>query len=437
MILKPNVILILTSLLALSTASCGALSGGGFDCETQGEAYEQEEASQGILLDSLPDYAGTPESERAYPMALVLSTDAVNTLLAASLGQELPEIERSVALLTVGVQPSLPLLQIGANDDVLVSLDMGLSVGISGATSTNGSATATMRIPVELAPQSERETFLMARMDQAEFLDIAVSINGLSSGNSRLVTELLTSLATDIIQSEYGPTNVTSVSSWSLGDGDMLLSAQGLRISGAEGTILIGLGTNVAVTTSGNFQPDELVAQASLPQDAQVGLHLHPDLLLGVSQRLMNEGHIARDYDEDGAADADGVHQVTLTGMTLSETGTDALTTEFRVWRTAGGLCGFADVASDLAFQVSGDAVTLDVSNLEVTGGEGSGEILAESAWLAGDFLDVLAEQLSLTVNYRDFAIEGDGGSVIPRANSATINGRGMSVYLDLTTLVD
>ena len=123
--------------------------------------------------------------------------------------------------------------------------------------------------------------------------------------------------------------------------------------------------------------------------------------------------------------------------MGLSEDGTDALTTDFRIWRTGGGLCGFADITSSMAFQVDSSNVTIDVSDLRVTDGEGIGEFFAEASWLAGDFLDELTDQLSLTVNYRDFAVDGDGGKVVPAANSATINGRGMSIYLDLTTLAN
>ena len=421
---------------SLLTTSCN-LSGGGFDCTEQTNALEQTEAAQGILLESLPKYDEVPQDERAYPMALVLNTDAINTLLAAVLDQELPPIRQSLGgLLDIEVQPALPLIQIGGNNDMLASLDMEVSVGNDLLGHTNGMAGATMRLPVELAPQNERETSFMARMDQAEFLDIELGIGGLNTRDSRLVTDFLTDLATDIVQDEYGATEVTMIKSWELGDGDMLLSAQGLRISGDQNTLLIGLGTNVATSSEGMFQPNELAAQATIPADAQVGLHIHPNLLLGVTQRLMFEGHIERNYDEDGAADEQGDHQVTIMNMGLAEDGSDALSTDFRIWRTGGGLCGFADISSNLAFQVDSSNVTIDVSNLRVTDGEGVGEFFAEASWLAGDFLDALTDQLSLTVNYRDFAVEGDGGKVVPEANSATINGRGMSVYLDLTTIV-
>lgn len=429
---------------SLMTMSCG-LNGAGFDCNEQTSALEQTEAAQGILLEELPKFEGVPEEDRAYPMALVLNTDAINTLLAAVLDQELPPIKQDLGgLLEIEVQPALPLIQIGQNNDFLAGLDMEVQVGNDFLGHTNGTAAAMMRLPVELAPQSDRETSFMARMDQAEFLNIELGIGGLSTSDSRLVSDFLADLATDILQDEYGATEVTSVKSWELGDGDMLLSAQGLRISGAENTILIGLGSNVQTSSEGMFQPNELAGQATIPGDAQVGLHIHPSLLLGVTQRLMTEGHIERSYDEDGAADQEGDHQVTIMHMGLGEMAegdevssvSAPLTTDFRIWRTGGGLCGFADISSSLSAQVTGSEITVDVSDLSVTDGEGVGAFFAEASWLAGDFIDALTDQLSLTLNYREFAVEGDGGMVVPEANALTLNGTGISVYLDLTTII-
>jgi hypothetical protein len=426
---------------ALLTTSCG-LNGAGFDCTEQSSALEQTEAAQGILNEGLPTYDDMPEEERAYPMALVLNTDAINTMLAAVLDQELPAIKQDLGgLLEIEVQPALPLIQIGQANDILASLDMEVSVGNDLLGHTNGMAAATMSLPVELAPQGDKSTSFMARMDQAEFLDIELGIGGLSTGDSRLVSNFLADLATDILQSEYGATEVTSINSWELGDGDMLLAPQGLRISGASNTILFGLGSNVAVSSDGMFHAEELAAQSTIPDDAQVGLHLHPSLLLGVTQRLMSEGHIERSYDEDGASDEDGLHQVTLMNMGLAQGGDNesspsALNTEFRIWRTGGGLCGFADVSSNLSAQVTGSEVVVDISDLRVTDGEGVGQFFSEASWLAGDFLDALTDQLSLTLNYKDFSVDGEGGMVVPEANALTLNGTGVSVYLDLTTII-
>jgi hypothetical protein len=78
------------------------------------------------------------------------------------------------------------------------------------------------------------------------------------------------------------------------------------------------------------------------------------------------------------------------------------------------------------------ESVQIQLNDLEIVDSTGSGQFVEQGAWLGGDFLQSLTENLSLAVNYKDFAVEGERMKAVPSANSVTIDGRGVSVFLGL-----
>lgn len=407
---------------AMSLLGCDALSSGGFNCTTQETAYNEEIAQQGILQDTIADVG-------PFPMALVVSTDGVNTLLSTILDQDLPMIEQDVGgILTLRFQPQLPQIQIATVPDcpgcVMTSMDFDIQVGNSLLGFTNGRGAAAMSLPIALAPIDNRSTSLMAMMDEASFMDLELEVGGLSTSDSQLVRNVLVDLATDYVREEFGSQEISKINSWELGQGDMTLAARGPMIFPDQGTLLIGLNSNLSLP-----QTVSLEQQAALPEGAQMGLQIHPGMLLGATQRLMVEGSIASQYDLDGDASESGDNHVSLMAM---DTNTDSLSTVFRVWRTGGGLCGFVDLASSMSMSVDTEKVQISVDDIQVMDGEGSGQFISENAWLASGFMDSLTDALSLQVNYNDFAVEGKDRMAVPQANSINLDNRGLSVFLNL-----
>jgi hypothetical protein len=365
-------------------------------------------------------------------MAMILSTDAVNKLLASILEQDPLRIpDQDLGLLTVRVEPELPTIQIASvqgcpgcvlsNWRFSVQVDLGLDV-------INGSASAALALPVGLTDVSGAETGLIASMDEATFLDLEVSVGGLSTSQVGLVDELIREEATRLLRNELGAVELSRFDAWQLGDDELLLKARGPFIFPEEGTMVLGLHTNLALPPTAT-----VVEQATLPEGSEMGIQLHPELMLTVMQRMLNVGVIPRESDANGQADRRGDHQVTLEAMSSSDA-SDGLKTSFRVWRTGGGLCGFADVSSDLSMRINGDFVQLEADNFDVEGGEGIGALLTDSSetWLASDFMQSLTENLALTINYRDFGSEEEEGNLEPRTTELVVDGRGLSVFLNL-----
>jgi len=86
------------------------------------------------------------------------------------------------------------------------------------------------------------------------------------------------------------------------------------------------------------------------------------------------------------------------------------------VWRTQDGYCGYADALTTLQLGLDGnDAISVaPTDDLRVTGGEGIGEIAATDEELVDknknlieNFKKSLSEQVGITVNYKELAVEG------------------------------
>lgn len=409
---------------AMTLTSCIDTGSGGFSCSAQTAAFEQTAQAQGVLQEDAP-------TDGPFPMAMVLSTDAVNNLLARVLDQNLPSISQDAGgFLTVTLRPELPTVEIaqvaGCPGCILSDLNFGIDVETPLGT-LSGDGAAGLSLPVALAPAGQQQTGLMAMMDEATVTNLSVEVAGLSTGDVALVEETIETLTTRYLRREFGAIEVARLDSWKLGDDDMFLAARGPTIFPEQGTMVIGLHTNLILPTATSVQE-----QATLPEGSQLGVQIHPDLLLTAMQRLMGVGVIAREYDGNGNADARGDHQVTLS--TMRATDSEKLNTSFRIWRTGGGLCGFADISSDMSLRVNGSFVELEAENFTVDGGEGVGGILADAAstWLQGEFMNNLTDQMSLAINYRELSNDSADDQPEPQANEVIIDGRGLSVFLNL-----
>ena len=417
------IFLLLISSLTFSTSCLNFGTGSGYDCQSQRANYQYAESQEGILIDQIPN-------QGPYPMAMVLSQDAVNKLLWEMLDHELPPISVTdpITTLTLTAYPELPMIQIESVNNchgcVITDMNFGIEVSFFGI-SVAGSGGITVSLPIELVPNGNASTILVAGMDRATFLDIDLNIMGLDSNQSQLVESIMEEYATLYIRQEFGATNLITLNSWDIGNGDVLLAARGPVVLPEYRSIIMGLHTNLDLSPTATLEE-----QAYLPEGVEMSLQFHPELLLAMSQRMLNEGEIPRDYDMSGNEDSTGDHHVTLTAMQTGETG--KLNTIFRLWRTGGGLCGFVDISSDFACKITGDSVAISVDNIQVIHGEGIGELFNANTWIASDFINALLASLELTVNYGDIEVDSEGTEAIPNATALLIDGRGITIHLDL-----
>lgn len=419
--MRTTTAMIAASLMAVgaAAASCSSL-GGAFDCPAQQTSYQSAIANDGVLQDSIAE-------EGPFPMAMVMSADAVNTMLRGVLDQSLPPIVVSDSGATLTAHPSIPIVQIVSIADcpscVLADMEFDMDVEVPFLGTQSGTGAVTMALPVSMQPKGTTATGLIAQLDQADILSLDIDINGFALSDFPGIQSAFEDETTSYVREEFGATEVVELDSWKIGAGDVMLAARGPMLFPESGTILMGLNTNLSLPPGAT-----LAEQATLPEDAQMGMQFHPELLLSMSKRLMTEGEIPQDLDEDGNEDSAGNNHVSMDSMVPSD---GMLHTAFTVWRTGGGVCGFAKVGTDMALSINESQIDMAATNVQIEDSDGAGDFV-NNQWIAGDFLKELTNNLELTVNYKEFSVEGDGKTVVPSATSLNVTGQGLSIYMDL-----
>src|SRR5690606_37474739 len=129
--------------------------------------------------------------------------------------------------------------------------------------------------------------------------------------------------------------------------------------------------------------------------------------------------------------------QVTINGFEASEN--NLMRSGFRLWRTAGGFCGFADLQADLGMSISDNRLAFQVDNIAVTNSEGAGNLLQFAGeWGASEFIEEMINYSEITVNYNEFAIPGTKqANMEADAFQLNLDGRGLSLFLNIESIVD
>ncbi len=425
----------LLALALMATTGCDLLTAAtqNSNCVTHSTNFQGMVAQEGQLQAEV----STQNSD--YPMAIVLSQVAVNKFFAAVASADIPTLRIPTQVLgvpvTVAIDPSLPLLQIGGEKGcatcILTELAFGLSVDVAGF-AVGGTGKGRYQFPLTMTANGMESTSLHAQLGQSEVLGIELNISGLDSAIFQAIEPLVANAVTGLIRNSYGDTHLFDLNAWQIGNGDVRLLGRGPHIDAEQRTIVIGMHTNL-VRPLGN----SVAWNPALPTGADIGLQFHPELLQVMIGRMMNEGHIPRSYDATGQPEDGGAYQTTLNAMAPSQSG--ALATSFRLWRTSGGFCGFADLEAGMSMAISDRKLAFNIDGIKVTQTEGAGDLLRlADAWLGADFLNKVTNFTQLTVNYNEFDLPG-GKVADMSAESFQLNldARGLSLFLNIDAIID
>ncbi|PJB39062.1 MAG: hypothetical protein CO108_17960 [Deltaproteobacteria bacterium CG_4_9_14_3_um_filter_63_12] len=403
------------------------------DCVSHSSNYEASLIDEGALAAEAPP-EGVP-----YPMAIVLSQDAVNKLFAAVANADVPPLTIGDTIggvpLSVTLDAQLPLIQVGGVNGCLTclfsSMGFGLSVNVAGV-AVGGTGAAAFQFPLFVQDNGLESTSFFAQLAQSEVVGIDLQIDGIPSAYMAPVNGLVTMAANAIITNEYGDTKLFDLNAWEVGDGDVKLVGRGPHIDAAQRTIVIGMQSNLVRPENGSIQWNP-----ALPEGADIGLQIAPELIESLIRRMMHEDHIPRSYDESGQANSMGSEQVTLNTMRAGEN--ELLTTSFRLWRTSGGFCGFADLQANLGLSISDKKLRFAAQNVKITDSAGVGNLLQyASNWGGSEFLSNVIDYSEITVNYNEFVIPG-GKKADMSAESFRLDlgSEGLSLFLNIEAIVD
>ena len=408
---------------ALGTICIGALAGSlvacpgpepaAFDCETQDEAFMASYADDGVLLPEIPD-------KTTFPMALVLSEVGINNLLTGVVGGNVPfASDIDLGLVKIGFEPlEVPTISIvkvpNCSRCVLFHVDFAFEIQTGDDPGGAGIGAADVAIPLRLQQNEDGSSSLVAGYEAARVKNIELNTMGfvVDEENRPNIQGLFEILITEALQKQFGTTELLHFDPWTIGSNDVKVAARQFAIYTDTKVIALGLQTNLDLPKSA-----ARAIGGALPMGIPMAVQMHPGLLLGMSQRMITEGEISRSYDDRGNPDPKGLYGVTLEKLAPNQIpNSNQLEVGFRVWRTQDGYCGYPDALTTLQLGLDGnDAISVaPTDDLRVTGGEGIGEIAATDEELVDknknlieNFKKSLSEQVGITVNYKELAVEG------------------------------
>lgn len=403
------------------------LFGDGLNCDRYESEYTTDLEASGVLLPEIPDTA------EDYAMALILNQTAVNDLFHRLSETELPVLSETIDVFGIDVmlaiQPEIPLLQIGGTEDcvdcIAASVTFHPTVAIDGYELPGGSGTIGVQMPVQMVPIDDRQTTLTAQFQSLQVTTLFIDLgNEVANEIQTMLEPTATTLLTLFLQSHFEDAKIATFDSWQMGQSDVLLAGRGPFVFPEQETIVIAMQTNLQmnITTAVEHQVD-------LPMGSDIGVVFHPELLLSMSRRMHYEGEIPQSYSEFGTQDSSGAIKLTLDQMNSDDDG--LMRVQSRLWMLD-TLCGTANLGASMGLTVSPTQFNFTVQDMEVSEGQGSGLILEQADWVAGDMMNSLVETLEITANYREIM----GGETEEFAEmdafQFNIDGRGLSLYFNL-----
>jgi hypothetical protein len=397
------------------TASCVRGADPTLDCTVQSEAFMASYADDGQLLAEIPD-------KNTYPMAMVLTEVGLNRLLTENVSGKIP-FASSLPFgplelkFTPTSEPKILIERVKyCSQCILFTVDFsfGLLDG-DGEGQGSGLGTAQVSIPLSLTQNDDGTSSLVANYEKINVLELPFITMGISSEDEPGLQGALEILLTEELQKNFGPTELLRLEPWTIGDGKVQLAARDFQIFHDTRVISFALQTNL------DLPPDFSIAIADrlpngLPDTVPMLIQMHPGLLFVMAQRMIVEGKISRNYNDDGQPDPDGLYGMTLESMEANDiSGSNILDVGFRVWRTQDDYCGYADAVTGLKLGIANNSISVTPTDeLRVVGGEGIGELAATdeelvemNKKLVESFKKDLSEQVGITINYNDLNVAG------------------------------
>lgn len=417
------------------------------DCSDHAAAFEAVAEREGVLLDAIPD-------KPSFPMALVISERGIAELLKGVTSDSNPIAGGDLELfgLNLKIIPKKTEVALTSEFDtcsrcVIFTVNFSMqAITDGGKSQAAGSGSSKVSIPLRLEAIEGDTTALVAAYDRLNLIDLQLTLMGFDTSQYPEFAKALRIKLTELITAQSEPTELMRFEPWTIGTKSVKVAAKQFAIFPEAGVISLGMQTNLDLPKSVALEVGQ-----SLDNDAMMAVQMHPGLLLGMAERMLAEGEIPRRYDDSGEPNADGPQAITLTGLSKSALGETDLDVAFRVWRTKASApgepayCGYADAISVLRLGLKDngiqDRITVTPTDeLRILDGAGVGELYEDNQDLVEDnkglvdhFKRSLADQIGITVNYNELAV--DGQNIIFDATGLTLSDKKIDILLDFLVL--
>ncbi len=410
-----------------------------FDCENQAMNFLRTVDAEDRELRDIPESG-------PFPVTMTITEESLNRLVAGIIDDEVP----FAGTVPFGVLPEgpgeaefeasdVPIVivrdVVGCRKCVVLRVNFGVRLDQEGDPLSSGSGFADIAVPLVLEDgEEDGTTTVLANYSEAFIDDWYLSVYGFDSDKNETLAGALKILMTEEIQNNFEPLALFSIGSWEIGKGQVELATRKIFVQGEMERLVLGMSTNLPLPEGAGLD-----VEAPLREGAAIGVAMDPILLDTMARRMMEEGEIPTRYDEDGNEDPDGIYAVSINKIESGGTGSN-LDCQFRVWRTAEGYCGFANVSMPVTVALSENMKRVEVSAgaavLVEGDNEGIGVAAEEEEQLVEDNQDLVAtfrasltEQLAETLNYEELDVEGS--RIVFTTQDVSVDPEAINTYMD------
>lgn len=418
-------------------------------CPEYEQQFQEEIAQEGKLIDTI-----NPVGD--YSMALVLNASSINKLFRAATEWNYVLGDKS----TFGLVLQVPEIQVGGcrqgnyaqytgDYNNCLSFEIPIEAYVAGEVY---GMSAKFGVPVDVIIQSDQSrSSVYADLSRAQILNLSFGSAGTLNSTVTVILETLLRdfLLDGILESEH----MFDIAAWELGDNNIRMLAGAPRINETEGTMTLGMYSNIFFSKTSSVTWDE-----AFPKDAEIGIHIHPDLIRGVLSRMLAEGHID---DSVELKDINATMGSTTPGFKVSmaniakEYPQDVLLTydadwmnyftfAFRLWSTD-TFCGYMDLLAGLKVELSDQKFKIGLGNLHA--GKSAGAMSLSAAIFntieETSFFQQALNFVNFSFNFDQLTVsdQSSAGGTMRKAEMGAehfqfnVNGNGISLYLNFLDL--
>ena len=430
-----------------------AIANSDVTCADAATYLQDSIAAEGMLVDKI-------DTKGDFSMALTLNASSINKLFRAAnewkygLNVGFATIQLQIPIIQVGGCKAVSSLGYSYSGDLTncLSFEIPLEGSMLGVGSF--SASATFGIPITAEIDGVAKSSIYVDLSKAQILDIKAG----GSSTIDILRDVVEEIVKQIFQEQLTKAHLFDIAAWQLGDKNIRMLAGAPRVNELEGTLTFGMYSNLLFAQSGSV---DWAYEHAFPKDAELGLHIHPDLIRGLLARMMYESYVEDSVDLDKESQGDAAFSQAAAGIpvkkftvTMADMSKDydqawLLQTEpdfakyftfaFRLWSTE-SICGFMDILAGLNITINDNKFEISFGN--IVSGKSSGGMSLFSGILGiitqTQFFRDIMQYATFTVNFNEITVpdkEAQGGMRKAEMGSKnvefTMDGTGISLFLN------
>ena len=289
-------------------------------------------------------------------------------------------------------------------------------------------------------------TSIFADLKHAQMINL--SLGDLNPLYTKIIQNAINLAWQHFVSKEFRNYALFDVGAWEVGNKEIKMIAGAPIVNSDSKTIQLGMYSNIVSANNSRTAIDY-----AFPDNADIGLNIHPDLIRGLIARMMREKHIKNNVTADSM---DLV--VTMPNIADEYPEADMLKYDwynedpqgwgkyfslaFRLWNDSHNMsCGFIDMIAGLNAEITENKFEIGIGNIHAGKASGGLSLVASAvnAVTQSEFFQGVLDYTKISFNYNELEFSGkqndETASNMEKqpmgAMKFTIDGNGISLFLN------